>query len=192
MAVYPEIENGGKPILGYTGGYTQTLEQPGIGRKRKDEQKRQSPDFSGLFGLQWLSAAHQRRADGGVSGIEKLPADLCHQRVSSITNPIGYDLGYMIYDLTLSSNISLRNTLVQPVSEVTAAKNAIIRSYLFTTQEFSVIAPPCSLAVVHGHLFDCRIVGRRCTAQFTLCCVSKRLNSPNTARKLRAPHLQLH
>ena len=42
-----------------------------------------------------------------VSGIEKLPADLCHQRVSSITNPIGYDLGYMIYDLMLSSNISL-------------------------------------------------------------------------------------
>ena len=59
MTVYPENENGGKPILGYTGGYTQTLEQPGIGRKRKDAQKRQSPDFSGLFGFLRLSAAHQ-------------------------------------------------------------------------------------------------------------------------------------
>ncbi|PZR43582.1 MAG: hypothetical protein DI523_26885 [Paraburkholderia fungorum] len=59
MAVYPKIENGGKPILGYTSGYTQMLEQLGIGRKGKDDQKRQSPDFSGLFGFLRLSAAHQ-------------------------------------------------------------------------------------------------------------------------------------
>lgn len=35
MTVYPEVENGRKPTLGYTGGYTQTLKQPGAGRKKK-------------------------------------------------------------------------------------------------------------------------------------------------------------
>ena len=40
MAVYPEIENGGKPILGYAVGYTQMQEHAGTRRKKEDSGKR--------------------------------------------------------------------------------------------------------------------------------------------------------